>query len=267
MPPPDSSPQITPTITLITDFGTRDGYVGAMKGVIRGLAPRAQIIDITHEIEPQNIRHAAYVLASISPYYPDGTIHVVVVDPGVGSDRRPLAVFTPRACYVGPDNGVFSHVYAHHAELEIRHLTEPAYHLAQPSYTFHGRDVFAPVAAHLAKGVAAHRLGPIVSDPVRLQLARPQRREDGALIGEIVAIDHFGNCISNIPLAWLADRCDWVATIAGHTVPGLAQTYAQVAVGAPLLLGGSQGWVELAVRNGNAARQLSVRIGDKLVVR
>ena len=203
------------TITLLTDFGTRDGYVGAMKGVLRRLAPQAQIIDISHDIPPQDIHQAAFVLRSILPYFPEDTIHVVVVDPGVGSERRPVAVIGEQASFVGPDNGVFTPVYESQPAAEIFELRNPAYHLPEVSATFHGRDIFAPVAAHLANGVAPEMLGPRVDDPVRLLLPQALRLADGSLQGTLQAVDHFGNCISNIPGAVGEELCSRARRQAG----------------------------------------------------
>ena len=222
---------ISPPITLTTDFGLQDAYVGAMKGVILGILPGAQIVDITHAIAPQDIRQAAYVLASAIPYFPPGTVHVVVVDPGVGGERRPLAIHTDRAYYIGPDNGVFSQVFAAETVLEIRELTNPAYRLPLVSSTFHGRDIFAPAAAHIAAGVAFPDLGPLIPDPVRLPRLEPQRAANGSIHGHIVHVDHFGNLISDIPAAWLEDASGWAFEVAGKQIVDYHATYARVETG------------------------------------
>ncbi len=256
-----------PPITLTTDFGLDDGYVGAMKGVILSLLPTAQIVDITHAIAPQNIPQAAYILSTATPYFPPHTVHVVVVDPGVGSERRPLAVFTDRAVYVGPDNGVFSQVYEREPVREIRQLTNPAYHLPAISHTFHGRDIFSPVAAHIALGAPASNLGPEISDPVRLQLfdfaqnklPAPARGADGSLHGQVIYADRFGNLITDIPVTWLEGRTDWYFEMAGITIVGFHSTYSRVEPGAWVALGSSAGLIEIAIRNGNAAAQLEAR--------
>jgi S-adenosylmethionine hydrolase len=248
-------------ITLTTDFGLSDGFVGIMQGVILGIAPHARLVDLSHDIAPQNVRQASHILARAAPDFPAGTIHLAVVDPGVGSQRRPLLVTTERARYVGPDNGIFSHALAQ-ADAQAWMLDQPSYWLPLISRTFHGRDIFAPVAAHLAAGVAPARLAQRIDDPVRLALPEPRRRPDGRINGEIVYVDHFGNLISNVPAAWVA-RGGWMCRIAGHDAP-LVAAYAEVADGAAAGLRSSNGAVELAVRNGNASRIFNVGIGEKL---
>ncbi|MGC8779335.1 MAG: SAM hydrolase/SAM-dependent halogenase family protein, partial [Anaerolineae bacterium] len=235
---------MTTIITLTTDFGLRDGYVGAMKGVILSLAPHVRIVDLTHEIEPQNIRQATFVLAQAAPYFPAETIHVAVVDPGVGTARRPLLVTTPRARYVGPDNGIFTAALGEEGA-RAWVLDRPAYWLPRPSRTFHGRDLFAPIAAHLANGVPPEQLGRPIDDPVRLAWPQPARHADGHLSGAIIHVDRFGNLISNIPAAWLEGR-RWQCRIAGHMAPVVA-TYGEGAVGALIGLIGSSEMLEMAV--------------------
>jgi S-adenosylmethionine hydrolase len=248
-------------ITLTTDFGLNDGFVGIMQGVILGIAPHARLVDLSHNIAPQNVRQASQILTRAAPYFPAGTIHLAVVDPGVGSHRRSLLVTTERARYVGPDNGIFSHALAQ-ADAQAWMLDQPRYWLPQISRTFHGRDIFAPVAAHLAAGVAPAQLGRRIHDPVCFALPEPCRRPDGHICGEIVYVDHFGNLISNVPAGWVAQG-GWTCRIAGRNAP-LAYTYAEVADAALVGLISSGGAVELAVRNGNASRTLNVGIGEKL---
>jgi hypothetical protein len=248
-------------ISLTTDFGLADGYVGMMKGVILGIAPRARLVDLTHSIEPQNVRQAAYVLAHASPFFPRGTIHVGVVDPGVGSSRRPLLITTEHACYLGPDNGLFSEALGR-TDARAWELDQPRFWLPQISRTFHGRDIFAPVAAHLASGVLPEQLGHPIDDALRFDWTEPQHHDDGHLSGTIVYIDGFGNLISDIPAAWMS-RGRWRCQLAGHPVP-VANAYADVAVGALVALAGSSGALEVAMRNGNAARRLAVTVGTAL---
>lgn len=248
-------------ITLTTDFGLTDSYVGVMKGVILSIAPHVAIVDLTHAIAPQNIRQAAFVLMTAAPYFSAGAIHVVVVDPGVGTDRRPLLITTARACYVGPDNGVLSPALVE-PDAQAWELDQPAYWRPQVSRTFHGRDIFAPVAAHLAAGAPPERLAHRISDPARLALPAPERCADGHISGEIIYVDRFGNLISNIPAAWVSAGA-WRCQIAGGAAP-LVHTYAEVAVGALAGLIGSNGTVELAIRNGNAARHFNVEAGEKV---
>ncbi len=250
-------------IALTTDFGLADGFVGIMKGVILGIAPHARLVDLTHDIEPQNVRQALFILARATPYFPAGTIHLAVVDPGVGSQRRPLLVTTARASYVGPDNGLFSQALAEPGA-QAWELDRPRYWLPRISRTFHGRDIFAPVAAHLANGVTPEQLARPIGDPVRIALPEPSRQPDGSVIGEIVHVDRFGNLISNIPAPWVADG-RWRCQIAGQNAV-LATTYADVAVGTLVGVISSGETVELAVRNGNAARLLNVGVGETVVL-
>ncbi len=252
-------------ITLTTDFGVVDSYVAVMKGVIFTIAPDARIVDITHQIAPQNVREAAYVLSSAVPYFPPGTVHVVVVDPGVGSARRPIAIQTNSACFVGPDNGVFTSALAAAEQATVVHLQNRAYWRTAISHTFHGRDIFAPVAAHLAAGVPLDALGPPIDDSLLLDLAQPVRLAGGKLRGEIVHVDRFGNLISNIPGSWLAGN-DWMIRVAGYTLDGVRSSYAGVAPGQLVALVSSGDTLEVAVCNGNAARMLTVATGEPINV-
>ena len=245
-------------IVLTTDFGLSDGYAGMMKGVILGIAPQVCLVDLTHAIEPQDVRHAALILAAAAPYFPPGAIHLAVVDPGVGSARRPILVTTEHALYVGPDNGIFTHALSQPAA-RAWVLDRPGFWRAQVSQTFHGRDIFAPVAAHLANGVAPHRLGQPITDPVRLDWPTPTRNAAGGVDGQIIYADRFGNLISNIPASWIAAG-SWRCRVAGREAP-LVATYAHVAAGALAGLISSSDTVEIAIRNGNAAQQLGVGVG------
>ena len=187
-------------VALLTDFGVSDGYVGIMKGVILGIAPETALVDISHDIPPQGIRAGAFVLKAASPYFPPGTIFVAVVDPGVGSERRIIAVRTPRAFYVGPDNGVLSWALQREDVQETINVTESGYWLPDVSRTFHGRDIFAPVAAHLAAGLPISRLGERIEDPVILPLPAPHLESDQVVRGEVIYVDRFGNLITDIQL-------------------------------------------------------------------
>ncbi|NJN68625.1 MAG: SAM-dependent chlorinase/fluorinase [Chloroflexaceae bacterium] len=266
-----------PIITLTTDFGTRDGYVGIMKGVMLSICPDGQCIDITHEIPPQNITAAALVLESASPFFPPGTVHLVVVDPGVGTNRRPLALITPSACYVGPDNGVLSLVWraARHCwspdEIRAVELNEPSFWLPQISATFHGRDIFAPVAAHLACGVASERLGTPLTNLTMLPLEEPAWEGPERLCGRVLFVDHFGNGVTSLTrdhLERLTPPSDHpfpsglrvtVGEAGSPTAPHLPlclpvrTTYADVAPGEAVALIGGTGRLEIAQCNGNAA--------------
>jgi len=189
-----------PIITLTTDFGVADGYVGTMKGVILGIVPDARLVDISHEITPQNVRQAAYVLYTAYPFFPLYTVHLVVVDPGVGGTRRPIALRTPVGYFVGPDNGILSYVMAGEPVEALVELADPRYRLPHVSHTFHGRDVFAPAAAHLAAGVPIAALGPPVAEPVTFP---PPRLEVGPdiITGEVLHTDRFGNVVTSV--GWL----------------------------------------------------------------
>ena len=262
--PPRNNP---PPISLITDFGLADGYVGAMKGVIIDVLPWVQIIDITHDIKPQNIRQAAFVLHTAAPHFPQCTVHLVVVDPGVGTDRRPIAVYTDDAVFVGPDNGVFTWIYKTQTVREIRELANPYYKRAKVSPTFQGRDLFAPFAAHIAAGVPAPSLGPVVGAPVTFDIPDPQSQYDGSIHGNVIHIDLFGNVITNITAEMLAGDRNWAFEIAGLEVRSFRRTYAYAREGQIFALIGSQGFLEIAIRNGNAAQRLGVKRCDPVIAR
>ncbi len=247
-------------ITLTTDFGLSDGYVGIMKGVILGITADVQLVDISHEISPQDVHQGSFVLRNAVPYFPDGTVHLAVVDPGVGSRRRPLLVTTPRASFVGPDNGLFTFALAQ-PDAQAWVLDRPQYWLPVISRTFHGRDIFAPVAAHLARGVPPEALGSPVSDPVRLELLLPEQQGNRHVVGHVIHVDRFGNLITNVPAAWLADS-DWACEIAGWRISHLSESYSAVRPGELVALIGSSGMLEVALRDGSAARLLGAGVGQ-----
>lgn len=252
-------------ITLTSDFGQADGYVGTMKGVILGLAPAARLVDLSHEVAPQDIRQAGHILRQAAPYFPAGTIHLAVVDPGVGSARRPLLVATPQAAFVGPDNGLFTFALEQ-PDAQAYVLDRPEAWLPQISRTFHGRDIFAPVAAHLALGVAPTELGSPIHDAARLAQAAPQRLGNDCIVGAVAYVDRFGNLISDVPAAWLAAGA-WACEIAGRDLGTLVASYAEADPGALLALVSSGGTVEVAVRDGSAARVLGLGVGATLTLR
>ncbi len=270
-------------ITLTTDFGASDGYVGTMKGVILSIAPDVRLVDITHEIAPQNIRQAACVLHASAPYFPPGAIHLAVIDPGVGSQRRALIIQTSHGCLVGPDNGVFTLFLASEPEAECRAITNPAFTLPHVSATFHGRDIFAPVAAHLALRLAhaegrgakeslAREAGTLhfqgdklglefgsrVTDPVTCTIPQPTQQPDGAWLGHVLYADHFGNLITSVTHDLLQRIGDVEISIGGRRIVGIHRTYAQDAPGELVALVGSSGRLEISIVNGNAARTLGV---------
>jgi S-adenosylmethionine hydrolase len=254
-------------ITLLTDFGTQDAYVGIMKGVILGIHARAQIVDLTHAVPPQQVLPAALLLRSAAGYFPPGTVHVAVVDPGVGSDRRPLVIATDSGWLVGPDNGVLSLAAAALGTRGIWNIENPELLRHPVSQTFHGRDVFAPVAAHLSRGLAAGAVGP--AEPAFAGLSVPApRRTAAALVGEVVYVDRFGNLVTNIDaesVARFSPRALSVS-IAGRPVAGPVNAYAAVPEGVALSIVGSWGLLEIAVRNGNAATTLAAGPGTPVAV-
>ena len=251
-------------ITLTTDFGGLAEYVGVMKGVILSIAPDVQLVDLTHNISPQDIRETIYILTRATPYFPGGTIHLVVVDPGVGSQRRPILVEATAAHFVGPDNGIFTTALAQPAA-RAWHLDRPEYWLPNVSQTFHGRDIFAPIAAHLANDVPPARLGHPIADPRHFPVSGPGRTGDGSISGQVVFTDGFGNLITDIPGAWVAAGA-WVCELAGQQV-ALYHSYVEAAPGQVMALVSSGSTVEIAVREGNAARALGVKTGARVILR
>lgn len=260
-------------ITLTTDFGLKDGNVGMMKGVILGIAPQAQIVDLSHFIAPQNIREAAIILARSAPFFPPLTIHVVVIDPGVGTERRPIAARLGTQYFVGPDNGAITLLLEHTERMgghrAFIHLNRPQFWLPDVSHVFHGRDIFAPVAAHLANGEALSTLGKPVSDPVWLTLPQPKHTPTG-WHGEIIYIDHFGNLASNIRIdhlqEWLHTPEKILARLCGIEISGLVKTFGEGAPGELVALFGSTGDLIVSVVNGSAAQKLGVKLGDEIFV-
>lgn len=272
-------------VTLTTDFGSRDGYVGAMKGIIATIAPHARLVDITHAISPQDVYQAAFCLHNAVRFFPKGTVHLAVVDPGVGTSRRPLAVAAGGMMLVGPDNGIFTpliRVWGLEKAVETRNVAY--WREGDPSCTFHGRDIFAPVAAHLAAGVPMDELGPRVADLVSLSLPTLDLRPPHDLVGEVIYLDHFGNAITNLGvLEWKGDGLHltpgWSTSDRSASLEGpasvqcgrhqlsLHRTYGEVSPGTALALIGSGGLLEVAVRNGNAGEGLGIRPGDQVVLR
>ncbi|MCE2404511.1 MAG: SAM-dependent chlorinase/fluorinase [Dehalococcoidia bacterium] len=256
-----------PIITLTTDFGVRDPYVGVMKGVILGINPRATIVDLSHEVEPQAIAQGAFIIGSSHRFFPSGSIHVVVVDPGVGTSRRAVLLVTPTARFLGPDNGVFTHVaragYADGEGLapgyEAYEMSNRGLWLGPPSDTFHGRDVFAPVAAHLSLGVPDREVGPRLSRLTLLPQATPAW--DGPVLeGSVVHVDRYGNLITDIPGSLLRGVEGLVFRVRGRPIHGLSRSYSEA--GSLLAIVGSTATLEVAVRNGSAAEALGAGVGD-----
>jgi S-adenosyl-L-methionine hydrolase (adenosine-forming) len=249
-------------ITLTTDFGLRDPFVGIMKGVVLSICPSARLVDLSHEIPPQDVLAGGLALEAAAPFFPPGTVHLGVVDPGVGTARRAIAVRAAGAYLVGPDNGLFTFALEGRGWSAVS-LTAPEYRLAEVSRTFHGRDIFAPAAAYLASGVPLERLGPPVADPVRLRLPGC-RLEDGGLVGEVLDADRFGNLLTSIPAARLVDVPGvgevWLE-VAGRRLPGPVDAYDEGRDGEPAVIVGSTGRLEIFVRAGSARDHLGARRG------
>lgn len=243
-------------ITLLTDFGTADGYVGEMKGVLLASAPDVALVDIAHDLAAQDVDAARLALARYWRRFPEGTVHLVVVDPGVGGSRAAIAVESERRFLVGPDNGVLSPALLH-AGARCVTLSIPS--SAAP--TFHGRDVFAPAAAQLARGMPVDELGAVCLSPIVRRTPEAVRREDGAIAGIVIALDRFGNAVTNL-VAWRGGTIE----VEGRRLP-IVRTYADVAPGEPAALVGSSGLVEVAVRDGSAAAELGLRRGSAVVLR
>jgi len=258
-----------PVITLLTDFGTKDPYVAEMKAVIVSICPEAQIIDISHQIEKFNIRMGAFTLASAAPYFPEKTIHVAVVDPGVGTKRRPIIVETRRFFYVGPDNGVLMLSAQKEGIRHVCQISNPMFMLSKVSKTFHGRDIFAPAAAYLAKGKLPLEFGPEIRDYVVPEFAKPEIRGK-TLLGEVVHIDDFGNIVSNISVEDLkkigAKENRFLSVKFKEKLFHLrfCSTYGDVAANQALALVGSHGFLEFSVNQGNAAKKFKVEVGDSV---
>jgi S-adenosyl-L-methionine hydrolase (adenosine-forming) len=255
-------------ITLLSDFGTRDAYVGIMKGVILKIAPAVRLVDLTHGVPPQDVVTGALLLRSAVRYFSSETIHVAVVDPGVGSARDPLVVVTESGILVGPDNGLLHPAASAMGRREVRRIEREELFVQPLSRTFHGRDVFAPAAAHLALGMGPEDLGPLLAELQPLELPEP-RVGAGEVAGEVIHVDHFGNLVTSISSAVLAEigTSETVVVVGtGHEVP-LVGSYADVAPGAPLAVVGSWDQVEVAVRNGSAARELDAGVGTPVLVR
>lgn len=253
-------------ITLLTDFGLSDVYVGVMKGVIATINPTLKVIDLTHNIPPQNIAAARFNLMSAYAYFPPDTVHIAVVDPGVGSQRPCIAIQLNNGFLVGPDNGLFSGVLRQNSIVKTVELTNPQYwRTALPSKTFHGRDIFAAVGAHLASGVLIEDLGEIIEPSNLVQLEIREPLQNGQEIsGYIQYIDHFGNLITNISSDQVQGKT-WSVVIDQQPILG-SPTYSSSQVGEIVALISSEGWLEIAVNGGNAQSQLQLNWGEKVQV-
>ncbi len=254
-------------ITLTTDFGTQDWFVGTMKGVILGIQPKAKPVDITHEIAPGDIRAGAFALMAAAPYFPKGTIHVAVVDPGVGSERKAIAVQTKRAIFIGPDNGVLTWALRKESILEVRQITNEKFFQRPVSRTFHGRDIFTPSAAHLSAGKKFSQVGPKINSWVKLPWPNPQH-SGKSLTGEIIHIDRFGNAITNLAHDLLRED-EWskaIVVVKSRELGAPNSSYAATKPGKLLAILSSAGFLEIAVNGGSAAKQLKLQCGDAIKV-
>ena len=255
-------------ITLMTDFGTSDHYVGVMKGVILNINPQVEIVDITHAIPPQDVSAAAFLIDSAYRYFPTGTIHVIVVDPGVGSERRAIVCRTETACFICPDNGILTHILRDEEPIHTVTVENSAYFLPQVSNTFHGRDIFAPIAAHLSRGVPIGKLGSPVAQPLQLPIPKPQVT-DKTVIGQVIWIDSFGNLITNISQEIL-ESLEGGSGVVIHTgnakIDRLNQSYTESTVGEPLAIVGSFNRLEIAINQGSAAQALGLERGDTITI-
>jgi S-adenosylmethionine hydrolase len=257
-----------PIVTLLTDFGLRDHYVAAMKGVILGICPSAAIIDVTHEVSSYEIAEAAYLLAQTWSYFPKKTVHVVVVDPGVGSIRRPILAELDGHRFVAPDNGVLTPVLTREG-CKVRHIIQERYFRQPVSHTFHGRDVFAPSAAHLAAGITSAKFGPRIDNYLRLTLDRPSRTARRGWTGAILHVDHFGNVVTNIAIADFPhiQNQPFEITVGFRTIEKLATSYAEMPPGELFAIVGSSGFVEISANQQPAARILGCEAGAPVEVR
>ncbi|MEP6923322.1 MAG: SAM-dependent chlorinase/fluorinase [Pyrinomonadaceae bacterium] len=258
-------------ITLLTDFGTRDYFVGAMKGAVLSVNPEAAIVDITHHSPPHNIRAAAFTLFAAHSTFPKDTIHVCVVDPGVGSERRAILAITDNYLFVAPDNGVLSLIYAQEPNVRVFHITNDRFFRQPVSTTFHGRDIFAPVAGALSRGVLPAELGEETRDFVRFEVIKPRQLDEHTVQAEIVHIDHFGNCITNfrhedLPTDFHAHNL--TAEIGNQKISKMQNFFAQaVRDGELFMIFGSAGFLEIVVFQHSAAKLLKAEIGERVLLK
>jgi len=257
------------TITLLTDFGNHDAYAGIMKGVISGINPSANVIDICHNVPPQDVFQGAYLLYTAYKYFPKGTVHVGVVDPGVGSQRKIVCVKTSNYLFLVPENGILSFILREERPQSIFQVANNTYFLPSPSTTFHGRDIFAPVAAHLSLGVSPEKLGPLVNKLSELEIPEPIYKKGNTEIeGAIISVDVFGNLITNITeqaIKKLRISPGNMLTIIGRRkIHGLHTSYSEVEISEPLVLTGSAGYLEISVNQGNAQNYFHAKRGAKI---
>lgn len=252
-------------LSITTDFGITNGFVGVMKGVIYGIAPDVKIVDISQLISPQNVLEGAYAMWRAVPFFPSGSVHVGVVDPGVGTKRRPLGARLGKQYFIAPDNGLLTPLILDAERdgeiVEFVHLDNPKYWLPKVSNTFHGRDIFAPTGAHLADGVPLSELGSTITDPIRLDLPRPEKTVNGWR-AHVTIIDIFGNLTTDLPADALEGRRDVLIRIRDREIDGIIESYGHREVSDLVAVVDSEDYIEISVVNGNAARTLNAKVGD-----
>jgi len=260
-----------PIITLTTDFGLNDHFVGTIKGVILAISPEIQIVDISHSVQAFDVLDGALTIAQAYSYFPSGTVHLVVVDPGVGTARRPILVSSDRHHFVAPDNGVLSMVYAREERLHIRHVTAEHYSLQPISNTFHARDIFAPVAAWLAKGVDSEKFGDEITDFVRFNPPKPKSANGNTLRGVILKVDRFGNLVTNItpqdaPMLFGPEPAPFKMVVGNQEITEIHPTYSEGAPGEVFGILGSMGYLEIAANRGSAAKIVGSGKGSEVTI-
>jgi hypothetical protein len=262
---------LRPIVTLTTDFGLNDHFVGTIKGVILGIVPEAEVVDICHTVQAFDVLDAALTIAQAYSYFPTGTVHLVVVDPGVGTARRPILVSSDRHHFVAPDNGVLSLIYSREERLHVRHVTSEHYFLQPVSNTFHGRDIFAPVAAWLAKRVESDKFGEEISDFVRFNAPKPKLVDGNTLRGVVLKIDRFGNLVTNItpqdaPLLFEATPPPFKILVGKREISEMKNFYAEGTPGEVFGILGSMGYLEIAANRTSAAQTIGVGKGSDVSV-
>ena len=252
-------------LSITTDFGITNGFVGVMKGVIYGIAPDVKIVEISQLVSPQNVREGAYAMWRAVPFFPPGSVHVGVVDPGVGTKRRPIGARLGEQYFIAPDNGLLTPLILDAEQngdpIEFVHLDNPKYWLPKISNTFHGRDIFAPTGAHLAAGVPLQEMGTSIDDPVRLDLPRPEKTENGWR-AHVTIIDIFGNLTTDLPAKALTEHGDVLIRVRDHEIDGVIESYGYRQSGELVAVVDSEYYIEVAVVNGSAARKLGAQVGD-----
>ena len=260
-----------PTVTLTTDFGTNDHFVGALKGVILEIVPEAQIVDISHAVQPFDVLDGALTISQAYSYFPSSTVHLVVVDPGVGTARRPIIAVSDKYYFVAPDNGVLSLVYAQEERMHVRHISSDHYFLQPVSNTFHARDIFAPVAAYLAKQVDSHKFGDEIQDFTRFAAPKPKVVDGNRMRAVILKVDRFGNLITNItpkdaPMLFGANPAPFKLVVGNREITEIRTIYAEGAAGEVFGIMGSMGFLEIAANRGNAAQITGAGKGNEVSI-